>query len=316
MEFIMKNRCLLIGGAGFIGTRLAVGLGNYGYDITICDRLDKKDISSDIIDYNYFYIDYFHESLSDEIIKNQDLIILLISSIGPSTPMEISEKCYGKDVVKMIDLLEQMRKCDVNRLIFISSGGTVYGNQKRKILCENMATLPINHYGIMKLTQEKILLMYNELYGMKNVIFRLSNPYGQGQRSSSGIGAVTAFLENIICGKKIVIYGDGDIIRDYIFIDDAVEMIRLFLDRRCSEYCDIPVFNIGTGIGTSITQLVRIIEEVTGKAADIEYKEVRNVDVKRNVLDVSKILSVIGDYQCLSLQEGVRKYYEMKKKRI
>ncbi len=312
----MKKRCLLIGGAGFIGKKLAVGLSDHGYNITICDRLDKKDVSSDIEDYNYFYIDYFNEVFSDEIIRNQDLIVLLISSIGPSSPMDISEKCYEKDIVKTIELLEQMRKCNVNRLVFISSGGTVYGNKEIETLSEDMVTSPINHYGIMKLTQEKIFLMYNELYGMKNVIFRLSNPYGQGQQSSSGIGVITAFLENITSGKKIVIYGDGDIIRDYIFIDDAVEMIGLFLDKEYSENPEEPVYNIGTGIGTSIMQVVRVVEEVTGKSADIEYKEVRNVDVKRNVLNVSKILSVIGDYQCHSLREGIKKYYEMKKKMV
>ncbi|NBJ91343.1 NAD-dependent epimerase/dehydratase family protein [Parablautia muri] len=310
----MKKKCLLIGGAGFIGKRLAAGLGNSGYNITICDRLNKKDIPLDIADYNYFYIDYFNENFSDEIIKNQDLIILLISSIGPSSSIEASEKCYEKDIVRMIDLLEQMRKCNVSRMVFISSGGTVYGNQKTEVLSENMITSPINHYGIMKLTQEKILLMYNELYGMKNVIFRLSNPYGKGQRASSGVGVITTFLENIIFGKKVVIYGDGEIIRDYIFIDDAVEMIRLFLDKEDREYYDVPVFNIGTGIGTSIMQVVRAIEEITGKVADIEYKDIRNVDVKKNVLDISKILLAIGNYRCLSLLEGIKKYYEMKKK--
>ncbi len=306
------SRCLLIGGAGFIGSRLAVGLSRHGYDITVCDRLNKKDVPSDIKEYNYFYIDYFQEDFSDEIIKKQDLIILLISSIGPGSSMEEAGKCYGRDVVRMTGLLEQMRRCGVRRLVFISSGGTIYGNQEREFLCENMVSAPINHYGIMKLTQEKILMMYNKLYGMENVIFRLSNPYGPGQQSSSGIGAVTAFLENIVFGEKIVIYGDGDIIRDYIYIDDAVEMIRRVIE---SEYkdCDMPVFNVGTGIGTSILQVVSIIEGVTGKKANVEYREKRDVDVKRNVLDISKISSVIENYQCLSLMEGVRKYYEIKK---
>lgn len=309
----MKNRCLLIGGAGFIGTRLAVCLHNYDYDVTVCDRMDKEIVSPEISKLNYFRIDYFNEALSDEMISSQDMIILLISSVGPSSSMEVPEDCYGKDVVRMIELLDQMRRCKVNRLVFISSGGTIYGNQDVKAFREDMATYPINHYGIMKLSQEKILMMYNELYGMQNVIFRLANPYGQGQQSSSGIGAVTAFLENVMNEKKLYIYGKGEVVRDYIFIEDVVNMICLFFDNEHGKHYGLPVFNIGTGCGMSIMQVIRVIEEVTGKKADIEYRDARNIDVKRNVLDISKLLAVIGNYQCLLLPDGIRIYYEIKK---
>lgn len=309
----MKSKCLLIGGAGFIGTRLAVRLSNCGYDITVCDRIGKEAVSADILKLNYFCTDYFAETFSDEMIKAQDMIFLLISSVGPNSSMEKPEDCYGKDIVRMIELLDQMRRCEVKRLVFISSGGTIYGNQDVTAFSEDMATSPINHYGIMKLTQEKILMMYNELYDMRNIIFRLANPYGQGQRAASGIGAVTAFLGNIMNEKKIYIYGKGEVVRDYISIDDVTKIIKIFFDNESSNHYDTPVFNIGTGVGTSIMQVVRVIESVTGKKADIEYKDARNIDVKRNVLDISKIRSVIGNYQCMPLLEGVKKYYEIMK---
>lgn len=309
----MKGKCLLIGGAGFIGTQLAIRLSNCGYDVTVCDRIEKEALPDDIANLNYYCKDYFEENVSDEIISAQDMIFLLISSVGPNTSMEKPVDCYGKDILRMIDLLDQMRRCKVKRLVFISSGGTIYGNQDVATFGEDMATSPINHYGIMKLTQEKILMMYNELYGMCNIIFRLANPYGKGQQSASGIGAVTTFLENIMNDRRIYIYGEGEIVRDYISIDDVTRIIELFFDNESSSQYDTPVFNIGTGEGTSIRQLVHIIEDVTSKKADIEYIDARNIDVKRNVLNISKIQSLIGDYQCMPLLEGVKKYYEIMK---
>lgn len=307
-----KKRSLLIGGAGFIGTKLACNLRNNGYDVSICDYMDKKNISSQILTLPYLQLDYFNEELSDEILSEQDMVILLISSVAPNSSMQKPESCYDKDIIRMIELLEQMRRCKVNRLVFISSGGTIYGNLNAKAYSEDMETFPINHYGIMKLTQEKILLMYNQLYGMKNIIFRLANPYGEGQRTSSGVGAVTAFLENIMNNRKICIYGKGEVIRDYIYIEDAVEIMRRCLD--CKEKdMEVPVFNVGTGQGNNLLQIVAAIEQIVGAKAQIEFISARNIDVKRNVLDISKVISVIGDYQCKTLTEGIREYYNIKK---
>lgn len=307
----MRN-CLLIGGAGFIGTNLGVCLDKAGYEVTICDCIDKKCLPNRISKLKYLHIDYFDEAIDDEIIGQQDIIVLLISSVGPNSSMESPKQCYGKDIIRMLELLEQMRRCNVKKLVLISSGGTVYGNQTSDKLREDMNTIPINHYGIMKLTQEKILLMYNNLYGMNNVIFRLANPYGPGQRVSSGIGAVTVFLQSIMRGEVIHIYGEGKAIRDYIYIDDAVNMMQMFFDAE-KEKCSVPVFNIGTGIGKSIIEVLETIESVAGKKTKTEFLSGRKIDVSRNVLDISKVCSVIGDYKCLTLEEGVGRYYDLLK---
>lgn len=302
--------CLLIGGAGFIGKNLAFHLAKNGHNIMVYDCIESPFLSSREMRIQYIKGDYFRNVISDEVIMRQDIIFLLACSVGPKTSMDNPEICYGQDIVRMIQLLEQMITHDVSKLFFISSGGTVYGNSDVETFSEDMETLPINHYGIMKLTQEKILLMYNNLYGMKNIIFRLSNPYGCGQKVSSGIGAVTAFMNQICREEKISVYGKGEVIRDYIYIDDVVEMIRLFLERGRFESVN-PVFNIGTGVGTSIIELVRIIERITGKNADIEFKESRKIDVNKNVLNNKKIKTIIGEYKCSSLMAGISEYYNM-----
>lgn len=304
------KKCLVIGGAGFVGTNLSLCLSKAGYDVTVCDCIETSMISAQMHGLMYIQQNYFEQMIDDDMLKQQDMVVLLISSVGPNSSMSNPEICYDKDIIRMIELLDQMRRCEVNRLVFVSSGGTVYGNQDVSKLKEDMATSPINHYGIMKLTQEKILLMYNELYNMDNVIFRLANPYGEGQRKASGIGAVTAFLQNIMNQEKIYLYGEGESIRDYIYIEDAVKMMCLCLEKH-EKTNKKALYNIGTGEGHSIIDVLRLAERITSKKADIVYLEKRDIDVARNVLDISKICSVIGDYTCLTLDNGMKKYYDI-----
>lgn len=304
------QKCLMIGGAGFIGTNLSICLANAGYDVTVCDCVSKEGLSQSVRGLKYIRLDYFEQEISDDLLKRQDLVVLLISSVSPNSSMSSPEICYGKDIVRMTRLLDQMRRCLVNRLVFVSSGGTVYGNQDAACLREDMATYPISHYGIMKLTQEKILFMYNELYHMDNLIFRLSNPYGAGQKKSSGVGAVAAFLQSIVKGEQICLYGRGESVRDYIYIEDAVNMMRLCMEKRDGTDTHT-LYNVGTGQGHSIVEVLRMAEKISGKTADVAYLDRRQFDVGRNVLDISRIRSVIGGYECMDLEKGMRKYYEV-----
>lgn len=306
------KRCLVIGGAGFIGTNLAVCMRRNGYVVTLYDRVEQTELSERLMGMEYIQADYFKKLPEDDIVKQQDMVILLISSVGPGESMEDPKVCYTIDVVRLIDLLEQMLRCGVKRVVFVSSGGTVYGNQGKDILKEDMETYPINHYGIMKLMQEKILLMYNEMYGMHNVIFRLANPYGEGQRMASGIGAVTAFLYNIMHEEEICVYGGGEAVRDYIYIEDAVNMMRLLLDTG-EDANKKAIYNIGTGKGNKIIDVLYMAEKVTGREARVTYSNKREFDVSENVLDIARIRSMIGDYKCRDLETGMREYYEILK---
>lgn len=302
-----KKKFFLIGGAGFIGKNLAIELVKCGHKVTIYDCVDNP-FENGFLDIAYVKGNYFDNDIGEMLLKQQDIVILLACSVGPKSSMINSESCYSQDIVTMIKLLDQLRSFNISRLVFISSGGTVYGRNNEKALSEEMQTFPINHYGILKLTQEKIILMYNDLYKMNNVIFRIANPYGPGQRIASGIGAVTVFLDNIIHEKEISLFGKGDIVRDYIYIEDVAKMITNFLEKEIITD-NIPIYNVGTGSGYTLLQVIEVIEKVIGKKAKVSFRDEREIDVKRNVLDIQKLLSVIGDYKCKSLLEGVTEFY-------
>lgn len=308
------KKCLLIGGAGFIGSNLTKCLVECGYAVTVLDIVENPVLYGDKLAVKYVRGNYFSDEIDAGLLEDQDVVFLLACSVAPKSSMEMPEICYGEDITKMIELLDLMRCKKVKRLVFISSGGTVYGNNDAELLAEDMSTFPINHYGIMKLTQEKILIMYNQLYGMDNVIFRLANPYGPGQRDSTGVGAVTSFMKRILRNEPIHIYGEGETVRDYIYIEDVIRIICNFLEKE--NVADFPpIYNIGTGQGVSLMEVVKIIEEVTGKDAKIVFLEKRNIDVKSNVLNMSKLLRIIGTYECLSIYEGIGKYYCWMKER-
>lgn len=299
-------KCLLIGGGGFIGHNISKRMEEKGYAVTVWDIASNSFESGSGI--NYCQVDYFSAELTAEQLEDQDYVILLACSVSPQSSMEYETGFYGKDVSRMIYLLDLIKKAGHPRLVFISSGGTVYGNTEIFPITEDMPTNPISHYGILKLTQEKIALMYNELYGMKNIVLRLANPYGWGQKIASGVGAVTSFLECIMKGEKIKIYGDGNAIRDYILISDVAEMVCRLLNRNV--YDEEPIYNIGTEKGAKLNEIVHSVEELVGKKADIIYYPNRIYDVSKNVLCNRKIKRAIGEYECVPLQKGIELYYE------
>jgi UDP-glucose 4-epimerase len=298
----VKN-ILLLGGGGFIGSNLARFLKKQGHNVTIYDR----NIKQKRFPGPFFFIegDFFKENNLVELIRNQDVVVHLISSVIPASSTQHTEKAYSQDILKTLELIECCRDNGVKKIVFLSSGGTIYGRNYHSPITETSSTNPINHYGIMKLTIEKILLMHNNIYGMQNVILRVANPYGQGQNPSKKIGAVTVFLDMILNDKTIMIYGNGDIVRDYIEISDVVLALEAGIQSDISKYVE-PVFNVGTGKGTSISELISLIESISGKKAKINYVEERGIDVKYNVLDTTKTSNILNFNPKIDIAQGIR----------
>lgn len=303
------GKYILFGGAGFIGQNLTKLLQQNNNQITIYDRniyekkLDTEILKKcEIIEGNFFEDDNLEKHLD-----NIDCVIHLISSVLPQSSMSYMYSGYEKDIKKIFQLCEACKKKKIKRIVFISSGGTVYGNANIEKFSEDMQTNPINNYGIIKLTIEKILLMYNELENMENIILRVSNPYGLGQNHQKQIGIISVFLNNVINNEKINIYGDGNTIRDYVEINDvckAIESAILYEFKK-----DIsPVFNIGSSIGYSINDILKIVEKITKKNANVDYLPSRSIDVKSNILDISKAEKLLK-YKCSTdIESGIRKF--------
>ena len=215
---------IILGAAGFIGTNLAIQLSkNQNNKLTLVDR--EKYFFQNI---EKMHLDNAEIRLSDlniktdfdSLLENQDIVYHLVSTTVPTTSNEHISMELEENIIFSSNLFEACVRKGIKKIIFISSGGTIYGNVKDCPICETHTTNPITSYGIQKLTIEKLLYLYSYIHGIDYRIIRLANPYGPYQRPNGILGAVTNFTYKALKKETIVVYGNGETVRDYIYIDD------------------------------------------------------------------------------------------------
>lgn len=307
-------KSLLLGAAGFIGTNLTIELAKNAKDeITLVDK--SKDFFIPIINENLVNVRIVEASLTvdmdfDSILKDQEVVYHLVSTTVPTTSNQHISQELVSNVIFSANLFEACIRCGVKKVVFISSGGTVYGKEAGCPLQEKTATNPISSYGIQKITIEKLLYLYRYMYGLDYRIIRLANPYGPYQRPNGILGVVTTFTYKALKGEDITVYGDGSVVRDFIYIDDAIRAIVKIVKGE-NKY---RTFNLGCGYGTSIKQVLKTIENVLGMKVNISYVEGRKVDVPVNYLDISRYEKYYGALNPISLEEGIKKTADFMKK--
>ena len=307
-------RVLLLGAAGFIGTNLTIELAKKREDeITLVDK--KKDFFMPINNMHLNNIHIVEASLTvdmdfDSILKDQEVVYHLVSTTVPTTSNQHISQELVSNVIFSANLFEACIRCGVKKVVFISSGGTVYGKEVDCPLKEKTATNPISSYGVQKITIEKLLYLYRYMYGLDYRIIRLANPYGPYQRPNGVLGAVTTFTYKALKGDEITVYGDGSVVRDFIYIDDAIRAIMKIVNGENKHR----TFNLGCGYGTSIKQVLETIEKALGIKLNVSYLEGRRVDVPVNYLDISRYEKYYGALNPISLEDGIKKTADFMKK--
>ncbi len=280
-------KSLVLGGAGFLGSHLCEGLLEKRHEVTVFDRedIDYRNLSEvinyiDIVKGNFFAAYDF-----DAITMNKDVVFHLISSTTPSTSNCDMISDLQTNVNSTLRLLNSCVKNDVKKVVFFSSGGTVYGIPSIVPISEEHPTNPICSYGIHKLMIEKYLNLYKHLYGLDYTVMRISNPYGPRQSPFSGQGVISTFIYNATHGVPINIWGDGTVTRDFIYVTDVVKAALMLLEYNG----DLKVFNVGSGKGYTINDIINKIEASVKAKITVNYYSARKVDVKVNVLDIGRI---------------------------
>lgn len=301
---------IILGAAGFIGVNLTKQLSKeHENRITVVDRdlkffepLRRLELTNVSYEESSLSVDEDFESL----LKGQEVVFHLVSTTFPTTSNQAIAQELEANVIMTTKLLEACVKTQVKKVVFISSGGTVYGKETKCPLREDTPTNPISSYGVQKLTIEKLLYLYNYMYGLDYRVARLANPYGPYQRPNGLLGAATTFTFKALMNEEINVYGDGSVVRDYIYIDDAIRGILNIM----TEGARHRVYNIGCGYGTSIKELLEIIQEVLGKELAINYLDGRKVDVPVNYLNIERYEKEFGSLNSISLREGIKKTAE------
>lgn len=305
---------LILGGSGFIGSNLIIYLLNTPENSVISfsrNEMDKEMIRQVLFKNNLeTIVDDFQNADFDLITKDIDIVIHLVSTTIPSNSnyrIDLTD-----NVLPTIDLLNSCVKNNIKKFIFISSGGTVYGNTDLIPISEDHVTNPICSYGIQKLMIEKYIMLFQNNHGLESKIIRLANPYGPYQEIASGVGAITNFTLKCINKEPLVIFGDGNVVRDYIYIDDAIEGIVNIINLKS----DRNIYNLGTGVGSSLNEIIAILKDIFQYDIEVFYKNARNVDVVYNVLNTTNYSNLVQSHNMTTLREGIEKlikYFDKKR---
>jgi UDP-glucose 4-epimerase len=295
--------CLILGGAGFIGSHLAEGLLEAGHQVRIFDRPNviRPSVLTTDTRVEWLEGDFTNEEDLSRVIAGSHAIFHLAYTTLPRSSNDNPIYDVQTNLIGTLRLLDLAKAAAVRKIVFVSSGGTVYGATRSDPIPETNPTEPIVSYGITKLAIEKYLHMYSVLYGLDYCVLRLANPFGERQRVAAAQGAVTVFLHKALHAETIEIWGDGSVRRDYIYIKDVVGAFLRALSYDGTQR----VFNIGSGQGRSLNEILVAIEQLLGRPVARVHKPARNFDVPSNVLDISRAREVLRWAPAIPFNEGL-----------
>lgn len=275
-------KILVLGGGGFIGSTIADRLLSEGHALRIFERPRVRPYRKfkEAEDLEWITGDLCSTHDVSGAVEGVDAVFHLVSTTLPKTSNVDPIYDVQSNVVPSLYILNAMVLHKVRNVVFISSGGTVYGNPLYLPVDEKHPTNPVVSYGITKLAIEKYLQLYERVHGLKAITLRVANPYGERQRIETAQGAVGVFLHHALKGIPLEIWGDGSITRDYIHVSDVAEAFVQALHYTG----DHRVFNVGSGVGTSVNTLIGELENALGQTIERYYLPGRPFDVPVSVL--------------------------------
>jgi UDP-glucose 4-epimerase len=297
---------LVTGGAGFIGSNVADGFIQQGHKVTIIDNLSTGFESNLNKKAKFFKVD-IRSSVIDKIFEKTKPDILCHHAAQIDVRKSTKDPIFDADVniLGSLNLLDTCVKHKVQKVIFASTGGAIYGEQDYFPADEKHPANPLSPYGVTKLTIDKYLHFYRETYGIDYVSLRYANVYGARQNPLGEAGVVAIFAKRLLSEKEAVIYGDGTQTRDFVFVDDVVESNLLALNFPRSD-----IFNIGTGIETDVNSIFRLLKKLTGAKQKEIHAPPKPGEQQRSVLDYSKAKRILEWSPKHNLEEGMAKTVE------
>ncbi len=291
---------LLIGGNGFIGSHFIDLLLLHNHNVRVFDIQHEKFRSPNIkVDYRIFPFNDIN-SLENALL-DIDVVIHLASATVPSNSNDKAILEIDNILKPSLVLFELLVKHKIKKIVYFSSGGAVYGNVvKDSLITEDTHFNPVSSYGIIKATTEHYLKLFQTNYGLKTLIIRPSNPYGPRQNNTVSQGVISTFLRKIVNNEDLIIYGNLDIKKDYIYIDDLVMITYLLISSEVNGS-----FNIGSGIGTTLKDILTIVSKLNDGNSSCIIEKSLTSDINSFVLDISKSHKITNYLPKVNLLEGV-----------
>lgn len=293
--------CLVLGAGGFIGLHLCQALVAAGAEVHAYGR---PSAFADALPPLRWSSGEFADAASlAKALRGAEVVFNLLGGSIPALANRDPQADLGSNLVASVRLLELCGAAGIRKLVFISSGGTVYGVPRTLPIPETHPTDPISAYGIHKLMVEKYIGLHAHLNGLRSVVLRAANPFGPYQSPHRGQGVVAALMATRLAGKPVRIWGDGRVVRDFLYVGD---LAAAMLDAALYEGPE-RVLNLGSGIGRSMLEVVEAIDATLGLGGgEIIFQPGRNADVPVNVLDTALIRREFGWEPRMKWEAGLR----------
>lgn len=300
-------KCLVLGANGFIGSHLVDELVQSGHSVRAFSRTktdNNKFNSSSRVE--VFHGDFLNRNDLRESLKDIEYVFHFISTTTPATAESDPLIDVETNIRMSIELFQECVEAkNIKKVVFASTGGAIYGTSGDGNAREDTLPLPVSPYAIGKLTIEHYLHYFNVRFGLNSVTYRISNPYGSRQSLTSKQGVIPIFLQHIAKHEPIHIMGDGSMTRDFIYVKDAVRMIT-----ESFEGAKESVYNIGSGLGIDLNDLVDIIKRVVETDVKVEHIQAPSTFVQKVVLDTTRFTNEFGDVKQTDIFEGIRQTWK------
>jgi len=299
-------KTVVTGGAGFIGSHIVDALAAKGNGVAIVDNLStgkEENINSEV---RFFHVDVTDFEALEEVFAETKPEVVFHAAAQIDVRKSVEEPYFDAEVnvIGSVNLFTLCVRYGVKRVVLSSTGGALYGEPSRIPADENTPVEPLSAYGVAKFAVEQYLNYFKRLYGLETVVLRYGNVYGPRQDPFGEAGVIAIFMHRMLNNKQPIVYGDGTQTRDYIFVEDVVRANLLSINGKEGTY------NIGTGIETSVNQLLELFSRITGNALKAEYVPARKGEVSRIALDCEKAKKELGFVSKVLLEEGLRRTVE------
>jgi UDP-glucose 4-epimerase len=301
-------KAVVVGASGFIGSHLVEALLHEGFQVQALARNLPGLISPEAQahpELTLLPLDMGDSAGLEQAVLGADLVVHLASGSLPQSSNRDPQLDVQVNLLGALNVLEAARRGGVGRVVVVSSGGTVYGVPQQVPIREDHATDPLCSYGITKLAIEKYVALYRQLHGLDGLVIRVANPYGERQRLEASQGVVPVFLGRALRGEPLEIWGDGSTVRDFLHISDVVDALVAVSRYRGPEV----LFNVGSGLGLSLRELVELLEQELGRPLEVHYQAGRSFDVPTNVLCIERARRCLGWSPQVSVAEGLRRFH-------
>ena len=299
-------QAVVTGASGFIGSHLVDGLLSAGYRVKALGRHLPGLIAPSA--QTHPNLSLVSASLADRLalqqaLEGSELVFHLASGSLPQSSNRDPHADVQLNLLGTLNLLEAARLTGVKRLVMVSSGGTVYGIPQAVPIPETHPTDPICSYGITKLAMEKYVALYRQLHGLEGVVLRVANPFGPRQRLDAAQGVVPVFLGKALRHEPLQIWGDGSTVRDFLDVADVVAALLAVVRYKGAE----SLFNVGSGQGLSLNQLIALLEQQLNRSLDVQYLPSRGCDVPTNVLCIDRAKEALNWAPKIPVADGLRR---------